>query len=197
MVPLARGAASVPAISKRPSMRQGDGAAFADQDVVGPAGRGEIHELEADARLDQRAQQLRLRKALAAAGADDQDLRSEPGGLGQIGLGEAGQVAAGRRRPAGDDAVGGEQQVALVAFLVDHHMIVAVTGDDVGVGVAVEIELHGVGSVGRKKARRKKGMERARQRGVEEGKRRKCGKGERRRFKVTIQGEIAAVRQRG
>ncbi len=51
--------------------------AFGHQDVVGATGRGRIHHLHTDARVMQRARQARMRKALAAAGAQDHDLGFE------------------------------------------------------------------------------------------------------------------------
>jgi len=110
-----------------------------------------------------------LRKALAAAGTDDEDLRAELARDGQVlGL-QSAEVARCLWRPVGDDTAGADEHVAVVAHPADHDVIVTVAGHDVGVGVVVLVELHGP-VVGAERAR---------------------GSGFRR------DGKIAAVRERG
>ena len=55
---------------------------------------------------------------------------------------QAGEAAAGVRGPVAHDLDGADEHVALVAGLADHHVVVAVAGDHVGVGVVVLVELH-------------------------------------------------------
>src|SRR5690606_490490 len=120
--------------------RRGHRAAFADGGGVGAAGGGAVARLEADAGGDQRSQQDRRGEALAAAGADQHDLDAERTHRLEIIRRQRVEAAA---RPAADDLAGGDQQIALMAHLVDQHVVLTVAGDDVGVGVVVEVELHG------------------------------------------------------
>jgi len=115
------------------------GTAFAHQHVVGSASCGEIHDFKADSGFHEGAEQVWCGETLPLSGTDQHDLAAEFAQAGNVFGAELFETVSG---PAGVDLGVGDDQVAVVADLVDHQVVGAVAGDDVGAAGLVEMKLH-------------------------------------------------------
>lgn len=99
--------------------------ALGAQDAEGAAGRARIHDLVADAGVDQWAQDRRRRKMVRTR-ADQNDFGLQRGETGDVRGGQFRDTAQG---PVGQDRIGGDDQAVLIAHTVDSDEILAVSGD--------------------------------------------------------------------
>ena len=112
--------------------------AFGRQDVEGAAHRRRIHHFEPDSRIGQRSHEARMREAQRRAGAEQRDHGLERSHGGEIGFGQRIESAGS---PAGDDPLGGHEDVLAVLDHAESHMIRTVAGEHIAFG-RVEVELH-------------------------------------------------------
>src|SRR5205823_5885737 len=117
---------------------QGDAPLFSDEDVVGAAGGLRVHHLEPDARGTKGSRESRMRKALAAAGAEEHDLDAKARELGEV-LGRQMREVAGI--PIAHFG-GGDDDVAFAPRAVHCDVIVAISGDGVRAARAGGMKFH-------------------------------------------------------
>ena len=127
-------------IGSHQKQRGGDATFFLHQDVVSPAGRAEIHRLQSNPARGEQAPYSRRRKALLAAGAQQNELglQIEEG----LQLFEREQVRIARL-PIGDQRLRRHDAVGVKRLIVNTNFAGSIAADEIDPRLGIERELHG------------------------------------------------------
>lgn len=120
-------------------------ASFAEQYIVGTAGRMNVHDFQTFLRLYERSQELRTGKAQLLAGTQKNDLGIERGELFKIGQAERFEA---RLCPARDQMIRQYDQVVAVAFAIDTDIVLAIAGKGVLASSLGALQLHKIAGNG-------------------------------------------------
>ncbi len=114
-------------------------AAFGGKDVVGPTGRLQVHDFEADAGRGKRPEQGARWEAQMFAGTEQDDFSAQSEEYRHVSFGQRGRGGGG---PLGNDLLRQQNQVFFVFFVVDRDISVTVGGEQVESGGVGHVKFH-------------------------------------------------------